>query len=84
MGEEEILIKQLSTEDWFNGLTNADKILTVATFVTKKFPRLRLGQSVFNTAYAMFPKETNKIRGTDDDCFYNDSIIGNFLNHFKV
>ena len=26
----------------------------------------------------------NKIRGTDDDCFYDDSKINAFLSHFNV
>ena len=40
----------------------------------------RLGQAYFNYAYEHFPKEADKLRGTDLDCFYDDKKIPVFLN----
>ena len=44
----------------------------------------RQGQTYFNVACDFWPEEVNKIRGTDDDCFYDDSKIAAFLSHFNV
>lgn len=49
-----------------------------------RFPELRHGQALFNEACSMFPEEVNKIRGTDDDCFYNNKKISAFLSHFEL
>lgn len=50
----------------------------------KCFPNLRYGQVVFNEACNLWPEEVNKIRGTDDDCFYKDSKVEQFLSHFEI
>lgn len=47
--------------------------------VQNKPKEWRLGQAYFNYAYKMFPKETDKLRGTDKDCFYRDELIPVFL-----
>ena len=44
----------------------------------------RWGQGVFNAFYAFFPDECNKLRGTDDDCFYRNDRVEKFLSHFQV
>ena len=44
----------------------------------------RWGQCVFNAYYTFFPEESNKLRGTDDDCFYRDDKVEKFLSHFNV
>jgi len=44
----------------------------------------RQGQTYFNVACDFWPEEVNKIRGTNDDCFYDDSKIAAFLSHFNV
>jgi len=44
----------------------------------------RWGQCVFNAYSSVFPEETNKIRGTDDDCFYDDKKVEKFLSHFQI
>lgn len=49
-----------------------------------KYPQLRKGQTYFNVAYDLWPEETNKIRGTNDDCFHDDSKIENFMKYFDV
>lgn len=43
----------------------------------------RLGQAYFNYAYNHFPKEVDKLRGSDHDCFYHDEKIGDFLNELN-
>ena len=39
----------------------------------------RLGQAYFNYAEELYPEETNQLRGTEYDCFYNDEKIPEFL-----
>lgn len=43
----------------------------------------RFGQAVFNYAYDMYKMETNKLRGTNYDCFYNDSKVEIFLEKLE-
>lgn len=50
----------------------------------KNFPQLRYGQAMFNEAHSLWPEEVNKIRGTNDDCFYNDDLVSKFLSHFEL
>jgi hypothetical protein len=49
-----------------------------------RFPDLRHGQAIFNEAVSMWPDEVEKIRGTEDDCFYDDKKIKAFLSHFEI
>ena len=39
----------------------------------------RLGQAYFNYAYELYPRDVDTIRGTEYDCFYDDSKIPIFL-----
>ena len=48
------------------------------------FPSLRYGQAVFNEAANLFPEKTESLRGTEDDCFYDDSKVSAFLKHFTL
>lgn len=50
----------------------------------ERFPQLRYGQAIFNEACGLWPDEVNKIRGTNDDCFYQDAKVKQFLGHFEV
>jgi len=43
---------------------------------------LRLGQQVFNYFHDVEPDIVNQITGTDKDCFYLSSKIGDFLEEF--
>ena len=47
--------------------------------VQNKPEEWRLGQAYFNYAYELYPKETNQLRGTEYDCFYDDNKISIFL-----
>ena len=40
---------------------------------------IRYGQSIFNDAYSLYPNETNELRATEYDCYYDDSRIDLFL-----
>ena len=51
--------------------------------VQNKPKEWRLGQAYFNYAYKMFPKETDKLRGTDKDCFHRDELIPVFLEELN-
>jgi len=39
----------------------------------------RYGQVMFNEFFSAFPKEVNTLRGTENDCFYDDSKVEKFL-----
>ena len=47
--------------------------------VQNKPEEWRLGQAYFNYAEELYPKETNLLRGTEYDCFYDDNKISIFL-----
>jgi len=47
--------------------------------VQNKPKEWRLGQAYFNYAEELYPEETNRLRGTKYDCFYNDEKIPEFL-----
>ena len=47
--------------------------------VQNKPKEWRLGQAYFNYAEELYPEETNQLRGTEYDCFYNDEKIPEFL-----
>jgi len=45
------------------------------------FPKeWRVGQAVFNLCYMFLPNETDKLRGTDVDCFHNDNKVEIFID----
>jgi len=44
----------------------------------------RWGQCIFNAYKVVFPIETDKINGTDFDCFYDDSKVPIFLEQFRI
>lgn len=57
-------------------------ILNTLPFILKKYPSWRKGQAVFNglstdiiTGYYV-----EQIRATENDCFFSDDKIDNFLN----
>ena len=47
--------------------------------VQNKPEEWRLGQAYFNYAEELYPEETNLLRGTEYDCFYDDNKISIFL-----
>ena len=51
--------------------------------VMNKPKEWRMGQAYFNYAYEMFPNETDKLRGTQYDCFYLDERIPKFLEELN-
>ena len=46
-------------------------------------PYLRFGQDVFNKCYIKFPSSVDKLRGTNYDCFYQDSKVDSFLEKLE-
>ena len=63
---------------------NSNVAYSLAKKYANQYKDWRWGQCVFNAYYTGFPEETNKIRGTDNDCFYNDNKVPNFLKCFNV
>ena len=55
------------------------KIVPLHLAVQNKPKEWRLGQAYFNYAYQMYPKESDKLRGTNKDCFYHDELMPVFL-----
>lgn len=51
--------------------------------VKNKPEEWRVGQALFNYAYGMYPEEVDKITGTVNDCFYDDSKIDTFLKELN-
>ena len=47
--------------------------------VQNKPEEWRLGQAYFNYAEELYPEETNQLRRTEYDCFYDNNKIPNFL-----
>lgn len=44
-------------------------------------PQIRLGQSIYNFAYSMFPIETSQLNATEVDCFHRDDKINDFIEN---
>ena len=44
---------------------------------------IRLGQYLFNECYKIYPDETDELRGTEFDCFYDNSKVDIFLEKLK-
>ena len=66
------------TEDKYNEVMHlADKFI-------ETYKDYRKGQAIFNAFNMYYPEFANELRGTDDDCFYNDSKISLFLSHVVV
>ena len=51
--------------------------------VQNKPEEWRLGQAYFNYAYELYSEETNQLRGTEYDCFYDDNKISIFLENLN-
>jgi len=47
--------------------------------VLKKDRNLRIGQCFFNATHDLYPEIAHEIAGTENDCFYEDNKIGDFL-----
>jgi hypothetical protein len=52
----------------------------LAQYILMNQSDLRCGQAVFNALHILDPETANMIRGTWDDCFYNDNKIEKFKN----
>lgn len=50
-----------------------------AAALIKVNTEIRYGQAIFNAAFAMFPRATNKLRNTKYDCYYDDNKVNDFL-----
>lgn len=69
----------LKVQEW-----ELNELYKRASIAMSRFPNLRYGQAIFNEAYSLWPDFVNTIRGTDDDCFYKDEKVKDFLSHFEV
>jgi hypothetical protein len=66
-------------------VTTFEKYLIVAT---KRFDESkgeeRVGQAYFNALDEHFPKLAKRIRGSNDDPFYDDAILPQFLTRVEA
>jgi hypothetical protein len=53
-------------------------------FYNDNQPHMRYGQSVMNMLYQSRPDLYEKIKGTDFDCFYDDSTVPLTLNNLET
>lgn len=59
---------------------NYSKNIQLHIMVQNKPKEWRLGQAYFNYAYELYPRDVDTLRGTNVDCFYDDTKIPYFLN----
>ena len=60
--------------------TNNEIIIdTIKGYAYNRPKQWRYGQDIFNYAYQIVPKETNQLRSTEYDCFYDDNLVDKFL-----
>lgn len=59
-------------------------ILNTLPLILKKYPSWRKGQAVFNylSCSMLVGDIVEQIRATENDCFFSDDKIDNFLNEF--
>lgn len=67
------MVKKIDKIDIINIKNEAAKLIQVNTF-------LRDGQTIFIAASKLFKVSSDKLVGTDYDCFYEDSRIDKFLD----
>lgn len=64
-------------------LKRSDKVRMAAkalyNFDQKSRKQYRYGQLIFNVAYDLYPTQTNQLRGTLVDCFYDNTKVDVFL-----
>ena len=53
-------------------------------FYNYNHPHMRYGQSVMNVLYQIRPDLYEKTKGTDFDCFYDDSTVALTLNNLET
>ena len=56
-----------------------NKIADIKEMAKFRPKHIRYGQSIFNESYKLYPKETDELRATQYDCFYNDDKVEIFL-----
>ena len=56
-----------------------NSIINASNRERAKYSYLRVGQSIYNCAYSIFPDVVDEIHGTENDCFYHDERIEDFL-----
>lgn len=66
-------MSKLTDKEWIE-LTN----LTLNFY--KRHESIRMGQSYMNALHKIKPKLYEEITATDNDCFYNDDLIINFMD----
>jgi hypothetical protein len=66
-------------------MNTGDKIIIASTAegMVKNAPYLRKGQCIFNIAYEKYPTQTDLLRGSQFDPYYNDSLGYEFLEELQ-
>lgn len=60
-------------------MTYSQAVINYADNLRKKSPELREGQAIFLASFKLFPKTSIQLSGSNEDCFYNNTLIPQFL-----
>jgi hypothetical protein len=65
-------------------MTFEEFVQKVDVFYHVNQPHMRYGQSIMNMLYQSRPDLYETIKGTDFDCFYDNSTVAFTLNHLET
>lgn len=76
-------LDQLKSLKRNNEFINFDCFIGTVYITFKSHDCLRLGQTLMNHLYNVWPEKYNEITATEYDCFYDDKLFEKTLNKLK-
>lgn len=77
MNDKTMIRENLTADQWI------EVIRKEANEYRGRHPEVRYGQSIFTIANKYFPNWCEMITSTDDDCFYRNDLVPNFLKRLR-
>lgn len=77
MNDKTMIRENLTADQWI------EVIRKEANEYRGRHPEVRYGQSIFTIANKYFPNWCGMITSTDDDCFYRNDLVPNFLEKLR-
>jgi hypothetical protein len=77
MNDKTMIRENLTADQWI------EVIRKEANEYRGRHPEVRYGQSIFTIANKYFPNWCEMITSTDDDCFYRNDLVPNFLKKLR-
>lgn len=77
MNDKTMIRENLTADQWI------EVIRKEADEYRGRHPEVRYGQSIFTIANKYFPNWCEMITSTDDDCFYRNDLVPNFLKRLR-